>query len=276
MMTPTKVLITLANGKVIPAIKYESDKFGTYAEKAPLIIYLSGRGQQLNDNVTISRINAAYTNMLSGSQSSVMNNAERFGFKVIVPLFVLEYNNWQPDFTGGTYPRDTALWAIANMDIDPLRMIVYGWSSGGNGTFYAATSALEIANMWAAIVPIASGGVAGGWQNIKTTHLPVWLFHSKDDSSISMGTANDNIKALEMLDADPEPRVTIFDTGGHSGAVNNAGAYAPLFEWMAVQRSNYVPDIEQPPVPPVKTIVGKFFYVDWELIIYNDGSTEKK
>ncbi len=36
------------------------------------------------------------------------------------------------------------------------------------------------------------------------------------------------------------------------------------------------PQEPEPPLPPVKVIIGRFFYGGWELIIYNDGSTEKK
>ncbi|MGN6418286.1 MAG: hypothetical protein ACTHMC_12390, partial [Pseudobacter sp.] len=61
-------------------------------------------------------------------------------------------------------------------------------------------------------------------------------------------------------------RLTVADAAGQTATKDITVTYS-------TGSTSTEPD---PPVPPAKVIVGRFFYGGWELVIYSDGSTDKK
>jgi predicted peptidase len=93
--------------------------------------------------------------------------------------------------------------------IDAKRIYITGLSMGGYGTWDALSRKPDL---FAAAVPICGGGdpkVAGRFK-----HVPIWVFHGKQDRAVRASRSQEMIEALKK--AGGSPRYTEYPDVGHN------------------------------------------------------------
>jgi poly(3-hydroxybutyrate) depolymerase len=148
------------------------------ARKYPLIIFLHGSGEAGSDNT--SQI-SAYNNTANGA----------------LALVSLENQATYPCFFAAPQKQPGPYWSSnadaraiadlinvleANYSIDPKKIILTGLSSGGIGSFNLP--ALMTPNPFSCIVPMSGFGEYPD----AMPHIPMWVFHAVDDSTVSILT----------------------------------------------------------------------------------------
>ncbi len=116
--------------------------------------------------------------------------------------------------------------AVVNTySVDTQRMYLCGLSMGGFGTWYTA---MAYPNLFAAIAPCCGGGMA--W-NADVLTMPIWTFHGKNDTVVSL---NQTLEMIEQLkDNNPSFKYTLYDGVGHDSWTK---AFSEeLLEWLLVQ-----------------------------------------
>ena len=92
--------------------------------------------------------------------------------------------------------------------VDPSRVYLCGLSMGGYGTWYTAMAYPEL---FAAILPCCGGGMA--W-NAEVLQMPIWAFHGREDSDVSVNQTLEMAAVLERTN--PSFRCTIYEGVGHN------------------------------------------------------------
>lgn len=268
-----KAEITLPNGKKFPAGIYINPAAPV---DAAVFIWGSGSGESWSKDENPTNIAAAFERLQNhSSQKALLLNAEKYGYHVMVPLFVQAFNNWIPAWTGGTYINACIDWAVKNMPISPKRVLLVGWSEGGCMVKDAVTRNNELSAKIAGGVVLAGGGVTDPkWELVASNHMPLYFYHAKDDNSAapySMSTSA--VDAINKFKPDPAPVFVQYQSGGHSAALK--GLEDPLMYQAAMKWSSDYEPVEQPgepePEPPVKTVVATIDLPGYgQIIAYSD------
>ena len=93
-------------------------------------------------------------------------------------------------------------------NIDTNRIYLTGLSMGGYGAWEAAE---RWPNYWAAVAPIAGAG--DPTYASRLVNIPIWAFHSVDDTTVPVSGSRDMINAIHAAGGDP--RYTEFTNMGH-------------------------------------------------------------
>jgi len=109
--------------------------------------------------------------------------------------------------------------------VDTKRIYLCGLSMGGYGTW---NTAMAYPDLFAAIAPCCGGGMA--W-NADILKMPIWAFHGKEDSVVSV---RNTIEMIEKLDGkNPYFKYTLYDGVDHDSWVR---AFSPeLLSWLKAQ-----------------------------------------
>ena len=109
--------------------------------------------------------------------------------------------------------------------IDTGRIYLCGLSMGGYGTW---NTAMAYPDLFAAIAPCCGGGMA--W-NADILKMPIWAFHGKEDSVVSV---RNTVEMIEKLDGkNPYFKYTLYDGVDHDSWVR---AFSPeLLSWLKAQ-----------------------------------------
>lgn len=124
---------------------------------------------------------------------------------------------------------------LAYDNIDPDRLYVTGLSMGGYGTWEAAE---RWPDYWAAAAPIAGGGDPS--KASRLVNLPLWAFHSADDSVVPVSGSRDMIAAIRA--AGGHPKYTEYSDLGHGcwlapySIMGNPSPTPDFFSWFFAQR----------------------------------------
>jgi len=208
----------------------------------PVILALHGGGDYGSDGLK---------HTASGLANAVRRNPERFPAIVIFPQAHADNTpGWQRE--GGQASLAALDKAIKEFKGDPKRVILTGYSAGGNGTWSLASRYPE---RFAAIVPICSfveafkGRTSGvDYPSLATadagdvysyiakrvSRIPIWIFHGDADESVSVEESRKMNAALKAAGATVQ--YTEFPGVDHNGATNTAYARADLIAWMLKQR----------------------------------------
>ena len=229
------------NGSEYRYVVYVPREF-TRSKMWPVIVQLHGGGVYGNDGVKHTE---------GGLARAIRNNPERFPVIVIFPQAHADGTpGWQLE--GGQAALAALDRTIKEFKGDPKRVILTGYSAGGNGTWSIASRYPE---RFAAIVPICgfveahkgktsaidypslasakSGGVFT-YLAKRVQGLPIWIFHGDADASVNVEVSRKMTAALKSVGAN----VQYTELAGidHNGATNTAYARADLIEWMLRQR----------------------------------------
>ncbi len=225
-------------------LQYLPDDYSSTSHLYPTIIFLHGAGERGNGTSQLNRVDN------QGIPFKIASgwNAEASGEKFIVlsPQQSSSYFGWIGN-PGDKIPNDAlefALWALneSGLRIDPTRLYLTGlsmgtpWSAAG---FEGRISASDYVNIFAAIAPVSAGGDYAEGKMCGQRRIPVWAFHGGADSSVPISENQRPINGFNSVGGTPIPRLTVYPSLGHSGAVWNERAYSTdhsyhnpnLFEW---------------------------------------------
>ena len=198
--------------------------------KYPLVIFLHGSGERGNDNDAQLKwgvMNFATDQMMATHPAVVIAPQCPAG------------QSWS-NFTRNDKNRDMGLIATPskpmellfglinelkkNRFVDTNRIYITGLSMGGYGTFDALA---RYPNLFAAAVPVCGGGDVSKVPTF--AHIPIWIFHGADDSSVPPLNSVDMVNAL--FKAGAHPGFTLYPEVGHFSWLS---AYndALMYEWL--------------------------------------------
>lgn len=218
--------------------------------KFPVIIALSGAGEKGNG---ISDLYKVFTSGI-GKQLKTNNATMQFSypngvhgsFVVLLPQLNSKYANWVPAYVGRVLS-----WAKANLNIDPDRVFITGYSLGGGGTWIYPASNVDSARNIAGIVPVSASGIPPlmGYDscNIGAGQTAVWAIHTSDDDQIAVSTTQKIINGINACSPLPlDPVVGYYPVGNHQiydqkifPDTANRYLYPNVYQWMlGVKRSN--------------------------------------
>jgi len=231
----------IVNGNEYRYVVYVPREF-TRSRKWPVILALHGGGDYGSDGLK---------HTASGLANAIRRNPERFPVIVVFPQA-------KADGTPG-WQREGGQAALAGLDKmlkdfngDANRIVLTGYSAGGNGTWSIAS---RYPTRFAAIVHICSfvaafkGKTSGiDYPSLAPTDvsdvykfvaervakIPIWIFHGDADQSVDVVESRKMTAALKSLGANVQ--YTELPGVDHNGATNTAYANADLIEWMLKQR----------------------------------------
>ena len=228
------------NGSEYRYVVYVPREF-TRTKMWPVIIQLHGGGAYGNDGLKHTE---------GGLARAIRINPERFRVIVIFPQAHADGTpGWQRE--GGQAALTALDGIIKEFNGDPNRIILTGYSAGGNGTWSIASRYPE---RFAAIVPIcgfvaafkgttsgidypslapADSGDVFTYLARRVSNLPIWIFHGDADQTVNVEVSRKMNAALKSVGANVQ--YTEFPGVDHNGATNTAYARADLIEWMLRQ-----------------------------------------
>ena len=234
------------NGSEYRYVLYVPREF-TRTKMWPVIVQLHGGGVYGNDGLKHTE---------GGLARAIRNNPERFPVIVVFPQAHADGTpGWQLE--GGQAALAALDKTIKEFKGDPKRVVLTGYSAGGNGTWSIAS---RYPKRWAAIVPICgfveafkgktsavdypslapanSGDVftydVFTYLAKRVSGLPIWIFHGVADASVDVEVSRKMAAALKSVGANVQ--YTEFPGVDHNGATNTAYARADLIQWMLRQR----------------------------------------
>ena len=176
-----------------PFIAYIPD---TVSEHPALIIQLHGAGERGSESVDLDKV-------LVHGFSSIVNDDNLKDCILVMPQC--------PQNSFWTARTESLKLFIDNIidiyAIDTGRVYLCGLSMGGFGTWYTA---MAYPDLFAAIVPCCGGGMA--W-NAGVLKMPIWAFHGKEDTIVSVNQTLEMINGLK--DRNTNFRYTLYDGVGH-------------------------------------------------------------
>ena len=265
-------------------LEFKPKTYTTNGPKHPLIIALHGLGDWGNGTtnpdtdpntptgVVIGRVLKGGIPQLifQGASMTFTLYNKTESFVVLMP----QVNNsispdppWQP-----FYIQSMIDYAKQNLNIDPNRIFLNGYSYGGGGTWMFPISSLSAAQQMAGILPVCS--VDGGSSstlatNVELAKVGVLAIHADDDGVAGVGTSINYVNAIngrnpvikgvrfrngltgdhDIYKYDPNlpERFYVYDT-------TNRFMYPNIYQWMlGVNRVNLagLPGSNNPPVADV-------------------------
>lgn len=202
----------------------------------PLIIFLHGiseRGNGGSDLAKVTRV--GIPKMIKKGHDMEFNyKGKKESFVVLSPQLSNSYGTWQP-----FYVEELIKYAKKNLGIDENRIYVTGLSLGGGGV-WSFVSKEANSKQIAAALPVCGTCMLNNPASVAKANLPVWAFHAKNDSRVSVNCTLGAIERINLLKPNPRAKQTIWSTGNHSiwdKVYNDKGTY----EWFLSQRRNGKP-----------------------------------
>lgn len=159
--------------------------------KIPLVLFLHGAGERGNDNA--KQLVHGVTQLL---QFSINNNEPAY---IIAPQCPLN-KEWYKQMLSVALAIVSN--KIDNLPVDTNRLYVTGLSMGGHGTWDAL---IRAPHLWAAGIPIC-GKVKDLDPAVAAAeidkHTPIWVFHGDNDTTVSVWSSINMVKALREVGAD--------------------------------------------------------------------------
>ena len=180
-------------------------------EKYPLLIYIPGGGQFGNGPIDLPLLLKAGPAELADEKrlpATFKVNGHTYSLLVFTPQL-----KWWP---ATSLINDCIDFVKANYRVDSTRIYLSGLSLGG---ILTCDFAGEFPNKLAAILPMA--GVPADYvssnacQQIAAGNLPVWAFHSADDTQIEVTSAIGFKNRINSFNPAIQARLTVWPNGGH-------------------------------------------------------------
>lgn len=209
----------------------------------PLIVWFHGSGEGGLSNITHILCNKGGVGFATEEAQEIFGGAY-----VLAPETP---DNWT--FAGKDYTEQAIALiqdVIDNNNIDPNRVVIAGCSAGGYMTWQTLLAAPD---MFAAAVPICAPGIYTTEDFEAIKDVPIWMVHSKDDTTVDVEYSYANYYLLKELGADVTltlyDHVIGYDEGSdliHTYSGHWSWVYAlnndptndkgqSLFEWIAEQ-----------------------------------------
>lgn len=224
-------------GKV-PVAVYRPEGF-VQGKKYPVWLFMHGLGEMSEKTATLAELTTRVTN--NGNHANLLAKADKEQWVVIAPMLVQELNGWVPGWTNKyLQPVYDYILKADFTDLDHIK--VTGLSLGGGGTYQAITG--EFAPYVSAAVPICGTPEKCDFSVVAKYNIPVWAFVAKDDTQFYTATIN-TIAAINKYNPVPEPKLTVYDSGGHF-IWGKTYADDAMYAWAMAQHNDSI--VTQPPI----------------------------
>lgn len=235
IMQVEKILV----GKV-PVAVYRPEGF-VQGKKYPVWLFMHGQGEMSTQSATLD---ALTSNIVSnGNHANLIAKAEKEGWIVVAPLLVQALNNWTPGWTN-TYLQPVYDYILKADFTDLSQIKVTGLSLGGGGVWVCVTGGF--APYISAAIPICgTPEYDNDFSVVAKNNIPVWAFHAKDDKTINVVATTNIITAIKKSNPTPQPKVTLYDTGGHF-IWGRVYLDDEMYAWAMAQSNDGV--VTQPPI----------------------------
>jgi predicted esterase len=247
-------VVTPSNGTV-HFYQFKPSTYRSSGAGNPLIISLHGVGEQGNGTTEI-------TNVLTGGIPLLLSEGATMQFTyaghteafVVLAPQLPKGAGWQ-DF----YVDAMVQYGIANLNVDPNRIFLTGYSLGGVGVWQYATSSPANAAKLAGIAPISAGFPSSpNYCDIAQNQLATWAYHSADDNVYGCCVAQQIINNINICSPLNVPAVdTTYPDGAHAiwnprvfDTTNNTH-YPNLYQWMLKVSRGLDPATNLAPVPVI-------------------------
>ena len=186
---------------------------GYTGKPTPLLLYLHGGGESGGD---VGRLQAkGLPKLLEAGMT--------------LPFIVLVPHNPDPDkFFPNTLVSALLDEVTASYRIDASRIYLTGYSRGGFGAWHLAMQRPET---FAALVPVAAGGLAT--YAFRLQHVPVWAFHGSRDETVPLSYGAAMVEALSAAGGDAKLTVLGAD---HETVLEQTYRNPALYRWLLEQR----------------------------------------
>ena len=188
-----KIIKQTGSDAVFPYIAYLAENT---SDHPALIIQLHGAGERGDGNADLDKV-------LVHGFSHIVNDQNFQDCILVMPQCPAD-SFWVAKIESLKRFIDAL---IDRYRIDPNRIYLCGLSMGGFGTWYTA---MAYPDLFAAIAPCCGGGMA--W-NADVLKMPIWAFHGKEDSVVSV---NQTVEMVEKLKhSNPALRYDLYDGVNH-------------------------------------------------------------
>jgi predicted peptidase len=204
---------------------YNKDPLKTW----PVIFYLHGSSASGRNLKKIQRYGLPY----------YLSTGKKLDFIVVSPQCPAGKDWTRDDWFNPLYDE-----IASKYQIDDCRIYLVGMSMGGFGTWALAN---RMPNRFAAISPMCGGGQVKWAENL--SNIPIWVFHSSDDSIVPVTRSEEMVNALKTKNK--LLRFTRLIKHGHdiSDEFNNDALYAWLKQFSLKRLAFW-----QEPLPFIKSI----------------------
>jgi len=256
----TKSLVYSGNGSTVWYLEFKPAAYTQNgAHKFPLIISLGGVGEIGDGSPEINSIKQSGLplQITNGATMTFTYNGETESFVVLAPQYSKTLYNSSPSPWPEFYVDAMIDYAKANLNIDPNRIFLTGFSLGGGGTWKYATSSAARASNLAGIIPVAGSQDynPAGYCYIAQNKVATWAFHGGNDGTISPSVTTNAINGINACSGLQVPaRARIYPDGGHaiwnerSYDTAHNWQYPNVYEWMMKVSRAINPATDVPPV----------------------------
>lgn len=194
---------------------YTPEDYETSGETYPLVVWLHGGGQSGSDVETLK----------TGGLPKMIEEGAEFPFLVLSPqnpneelLFPIERVKAVVDE------------AVSAHRVDPQRIYLVGYSRGGFGAWSMAE---QFPETFAAVVPIAGGGIRH-YLNRTNEAAAFWVFHGTDDDVIPL--SDSVIMHQRLVELERNARLSVLEDTDHEEVEAAALGDPALFDWLLSQQ----------------------------------------
>ena len=185
-------------------------------EPLPLLLYLHGGGESGQDPELLKT--CGLPKLIEEGRT--------------VPFIVLAPQNPHPD----QLFSDEAIFALleevmTTYPVDAKRVYLTGFSRGG---FAAWRMAMQRPDLFAALVPVAAGGLVT--YAFRAKEVPVWAFHGALDEAIPLTLGAEMVDALRK--AGGKVKLTVFPEADHAQTLERTYQQPDLYEWLLEQKKD--------------------------------------
>lgn len=194
---------------------YTPEGYEASRESYPLVVWLHGGDQGGSD---IEKVRAS-------GLPKLIEEGRKF------PFFVFSPQNPSEELL---YPIERVAavleGVIANHRIDRSRIYLIGYSRGGFGAWSMAE---QFPGTFAAVVPIAGGGIRH-YLNRTNKKTAFWAFHGAKDEVIPLSDTVTLVQRLEELKR--SVRLTVYEDTNHGAVEGAALAEQKMWDWLLQQK----------------------------------------
>ena len=201
---------------------YLPDDYETSPNKwFPLMLFLHGGGEG-GSNLELVKTHGP---------PKLIEQGQDFPFIIVSPQNPSEELLW-PIATVATLLDEI----IADYRVDVDRVYLTGLSRGGFGVWQMA---MQYPDRFAAVVPIAGGGISN-YVNRIGKDVPIWTFHGAKDGIIPLSASVEMVEALLELESEREEgereiKLTVYPEAGHQESWEMAYGNPRLYRWLLQQ-----------------------------------------
>jgi predicted peptidase len=184
-------------------------------QRFPLVVWLHGGDQSGSD---IERLK-------TGGLPKMIAEGKEFPFLVFSPQNPSEELLFPIERVKNTLDR-----VVSEHRVDARRIYLVGYSRGGFGAWSMAE---QFPETFAAIVPIAGGGIRH-YLNRTNENAAFWVFHGEEDETIPL--SDSVVMFLRLKELERNARLTVLEGVDHAEVETATLSDPQLFEWLLQQQ----------------------------------------